>query len=118
MDIGVAREPRTLEHRVALAPWGVQALIHHGHRVWIQSGAGVEAGHPDTEYEAVGGHIVYSRMEVFTRSELVTSVYAPEPQEYDLLRPGQAVFAFWALPTARPEDFRALQARGVTAIAI
>jgi alanine dehydrogenase len=118
MDIGVGREPRAREHRVALAPWGVQALVQQGHRVWIETGAGVEAGHPDADYESAGARIAYSRIEVFQRAELLTGVFAPDPHEYDLLRPGQAVFAFWALPTARPEDFRALQAREVTAIAI
>jgi alanine dehydrogenase len=118
MDIGVGREPRTREHRVALAPWGVQALVDAGHRVWIEAGAGEEAGHTDAAYEAAGARIAYSRMEVFTRAELLTGVFAPEPHEYELLRPGQAVFAFWALPTARPADFKLLQEREVTAIAI
>jgi alanine dehydrogenase len=118
MNIGVAREHGPREHRVALAPWGAQALVQHGHQVWVETGAGVEAGHPDTAYEASGATIVYSRIEVFARSELVTAILAPEPREYELLRPGQAVFAFWAMPTSRPEDFRALQAREVTAIAL
>ncbi len=117
MNIGVAREHGPREHRVALAPWGAQALVQHGHQVWVETGAGVEAGHPDAAYEAVGARIVYSRIEVFARSELVTAILAPEPREYELLRPAQAVFAFWAMPTSRPEDFKALQAREVTAIA-
>jgi alanine dehydrogenase len=118
MNIGVAREHGPREHRVSLAPWGVQSLVQQGQRVWVEAGAGVDAGHPDAEYEAVGAKIAYSRMEVFGRADLVTGVFAPEPGEYDLLRPGQSVFAFWAMPTARPEDFRALQSREVTAIAI
>jgi alanine dehydrogenase len=118
MNIGVAREKGAREHRVALTPWGVQSLVQQGHRVWVEAAAGVEAGHPDAEYEAVGAKIAYSRMEVFTRADLVTGVFAPDPGEYDLLRAGQAVFGFWAMPTVRPEDFRALQSREVTAIAI
>jgi len=118
MNIGVAREHGPREHRVALAPWGTQALVQHGHQVWVETGAGAEAGHPDAAYEASGARIVYSRIEVFARSDLVTAILAPEPREYELLRPGQAVFAFWALPTSRPEDFRALQAREVTVIAL
>jgi alanine dehydrogenase len=118
MNIGVAREHGPREHRVSLAPWGVQALVQHGHRVWVEAGAGDEAGHGDADYETAGGKIAYSRMEVFGRSDLVTGIWAPQPGEYALLRPGQAVFAFWAMPTLRPEDFRALQAREITAIAI
>ncbi len=118
MNIGVAREHGPREHRVALAPWGVQSLIQHDHRVWVEAGAGAEAGHPDAEYEAVGAKIAYSRMEVFARADLVTGVFAPTPAEYELLRAGQSVFAFWAMPTLRPEEFCALQGREVTAIAI
>jgi alanine dehydrogenase len=118
MDVAVVREQRGTEHRVSLAPWGVKALMQNGHRVWVEAGAGAEAGHPDAAYEAVGAKIAYSRMEVLGRGDLVSAIYAPGPHEYELLRPGQVVVAFWALPTARPEDFRALQAREVTAVAI
>jgi len=118
MDIAVVREQRGTEHRVSLAPWGVKALVDGGHRVWVEAGAGVEAGHPDAAYEAVGAKIAYSRMEVLGRGDLVSAIFAPGPHEYELFRPGQVVVAFWALPTARPEDFRALQGRGVTAVAV
>jgi alanine dehydrogenase len=116
MIVAVPREPRIREHRVSLAPSGVKALVQQGHQLLVERGAGLEAGHPDVEYEEAGAKIAYDRMEIFGRAELVTGVYAPGPEEYERLRPGQTIFAFWALPTATPEEFRALQGRGITAI--
>lgn len=116
MDIGIPKEIRGREHRVALAPSGVKALTQAGARVWVQKDAGVEAGFSDADFERAGGTTVYSRSEVFGRSELVVAINAPEPAEYESLVHGQAVVAFWGLPAARPEDFRSLLAREVTAV--
>lgn len=118
MDIGIPKEARSHEHRVALAPGGVKALAEAGHRVFVETGAGAEAGHADSDYEAAGASVVFSRMEVIGRAELLLGVFAPDSPEYDLLRPGQAVTAFWALPAAHAEDLRRLRERGVTAVGI
>jgi len=118
VDIGIPRETRPGEHRVALTPSGVKALVLHGHRVWVETGAGEAAGHPDADYEGAGAVIAFSRGETYARADLVASVFAPLPADYALLRPGQTVFAFWALPTARPEDLRALLERGITAVGL
>jgi alanine dehydrogenase len=118
MDIGVPRETRSGEHRVALTPSGVKALVQHGHRVWLETGAGTGAGHSDAEYQSAGANIAFSRLEPFARAELVASVFAPGPADYALLTREQTVFAFWALPTARPEDIRALLERRITAIGL
>ena len=116
MDIGIPKEIRGREHRVALAPSGVKALTQAGARVWVQKDAGVEAGFSDADFEGAGATTVYSRGEVFGRSELVVGMNAPEPAEYEALSPGQVVVAFWGLPAARPDDFRALVGREVTAV--
>jgi alanine dehydrogenase len=116
MDIGIPKEIHAREHRVALAPSGVKALVQAGARLFVQKDAGVEAGFSDADFGSAGATIVYSRGEVFGRSELVVAMNAPEPTEYEALSPGQAVVAFWALPAARPEDFRALLEREVTAV--
>jgi alanine dehydrogenase len=116
MDIGIPKEIRAREHRVALAPSGVKALAQAGARVWVQKDAGVEAGFSDADFEGAGATTVYSRGEVFGRSELVLGMNAPEPNEYGQLNPRQMVVAFWGLPAARPEDFRALLDREVTAV--
>jgi alanine dehydrogenase len=101
---------------VALTPSGVKTLAQQGHRVWVETGAGIGAGHPDADYQSAGATIAFARMEVFGRAGLVVGVHAVEPREYAALQPGQVVFAFWGLPTVRPEDFRALQGREVTAV--
>jgi alanine dehydrogenase len=118
MDVGIPRETRLRERRVSLTPSAVKALVQHGHRVWVESGAGAGAGHADADYESAGARIAFSRMEAFTRGGVLTAVFAPDPREYELLQPGQVVFAFWALPAARPEDLRALIARQVTAVGL
>jgi alanine dehydrogenase len=84
--------------------------------VWVESEAGLDAGHPNADYESAGAQIAYSRHEVFTRAQLLTTVFAPAPSEYDQLEKDRVVFGFWALPAARPEDFRALMAREITAV--
>lgn len=116
MDIAVPKETRAREHRVALAPSAAKALSQRGHRVWIESGAGLGAGHADADFESAGARVVFSRMEALTRADLVASVFAPEPREYELLHPGQIVCAFWALPAVRPDELRALVAREITAV--
>jgi len=118
MDIGIPRESRLREHRVALTPSGVRTLVQRGHRVWVESEAGTAAGHADSEYQAAGASIAYSRHEVLARGSLVATVFAPDPQEYEQLQKGQVVLGCWALPAARPEDFRALAESGVTAVGI
>jgi alanine dehydrogenase len=118
MDIGIPREARPREHRVALAPSGVRTLVQLGHRVWVESEAGRDAGHANSAYESAGASIAYSREEVLERTELVATVYAPLARDYEHLSEGQVVSGFWALPASRPEDFRALLGRGITAIGI
>ena len=89
MDIGIPREIRPREHRVALTPSGVRTLVQKGHRVWVESDAGLAAGHANAEYQAAGAQIAYSRHEVFARGSLVITVFAPDPAEYELLEQGQ-----------------------------
>jgi len=118
VQIGIPREVRAHERRVALNPSGVRALVHQGHRVWVETGAGAGAGFPDSDYQSAGATVVFGRSEPFLRADLVACVHAPHPSEYELLQPHQIVFAFWALATARPADLQALMARGITAVGI
>jgi len=118
VDIGIPKESSPREHRVAIAPRGVRALTRSGHRVFVETGAGNEVGHADSDYESAGATVVYTRMEVYGRTELVLGVYAPDPAEYELLQPEQAVMAFWALSGARAESLESLRERQVTAIGI
>jgi alanine dehydrogenase len=118
MDIGIPKEKGAHEHRVALTPSGVKALLQQGARVWVERGAGVEAGYSDSDFEKAGATTAYSREEIFARGELVVCIQPPGEKSIEVLRPGQIVVANWALPAARPEDFRALQEQEVTAIGL
>jgi alanine dehydrogenase len=116
MDIGIPKETRPRERRVSLTPSGARVLVQLAHRVFVETGAGAGAGHADAEYESAGARIVFSPAEVYGRAELVVGVFAPPPRHFELLAPGRVVFGFWGLPAIRPEDFRALQSREVTAV--
>ena len=93
MQIGIPKELRARERRVALAPSGVRALVQQGHQVWVEAGAGAGAGFADADYESAGATIVFGRLEAILRSEILACVHAPEPAEYELLQPGQTVIA-------------------------
>jgi alanine dehydrogenase len=118
MDIGIPKETGAHEHRVALTPSGVKALVQAGARVWVESRAGTDAGYSDHDYEQAGATTVFSRAEVFGRAELVVCIQPPGDKARGYLHPGQVVVANWALPAARPEDFRELQEREITAIGL
>ncbi len=118
MDIGIPKENRSREHRVGLTPSAVKALVQEGHRVFVETGAGVYAGHPDEDYERAGAKIAFSRAEAYGRAETVVSILPPEPREYELLVPGQTLLAFWALPLAHRDDLRRLVEKQVTAIGL
>ncbi len=118
MRIGIPKETHAHERRVALTPSGVRALVHEGHELLVETGAGVEAGHADSQYEASGGRIVFDRMEILLRPQLLSCVFPPRPEEFRLLPSGQIVFAFWGLPAAHPEEIATLLASGVTAVGL
>ena len=118
MDIGIPKETRPGEHRVALTPSGVKVLTQRGHRVWVETGAGDAAGHPDADYQSAGATVAFARAETFARGALIAAVAAPDAREYALLHPGQVIFAFWHLPAARPEDLKALLDSGVSAVGL
>jgi len=116
MDIGLVKDTRPFEHRVGLTPGGVKALTAEGHRVYVETGAGAEAGFSDEAYEHVGAIIVYSEDEVLLRSELVLRISPPAPLEYEKFREGQIVLSSWHLAVAPEEQFRRVLERGVTTV--
>jgi len=97
MIIGVLREIKTEEYRVAMTPAGAEVLERHGHRVIVEKDAGIGSGFDDDAYRAAGAEIARSAAEVFERSRLVMHVKEPQPSEYPLIRPGQIVFAYFHL---------------------
>lgn len=115
MRIGVAREIKIQEYRVALTPHGVWQLLQDGHRVLVESQAGAGSGFSDEEYRQAGGELV-TREQLFGEAELVVKVKEPLPAEYDLLRPGQILFTYLHLAPNRPLT-ELLLARKVAAFA-
>jgi alanine dehydrogenase len=115
MKIGVAKEIKTDEYRVALTPAGALELVRHGHDVMIETGAGVGSAFPDEAYERVGARIA-SVDDVWNDCELVLKVKEPIEAEYHRLREGLILFTY--LHIAADEALtRALVDSGVTAIA-
>ncbi|MCP2331569.1 alanine dehydrogenase [Actinoalloteichus cyanogriseus DSM 43889] len=115
MRVGVPRELREGEHRVALAPSGVVELTRRGHQVLVESGAGAGSAFPDTDYLAAGAQVLAGAEEVWERADLVLKVKAPGPAEYPWLRRGQTLFAFLHL-AAEPDLTSALVEAGTTAV--
>lgn len=100
MRVGVLRETKTGENRVAMLPAGVRALVDRQHEVFVQTGAGERSGQPDRAYEEAGAKLAASAEEVIVSSEIVVKVKEPTPTEIDLMRPGQALFDFLHLAPA------------------
>jgi alanine dehydrogenase len=115
MRIGVAKEIKPDEYRVALTPAGALELIRSGHEVSIETGAGVGSAFPDDVYERVGARIV-SVDDVWERSELVLKVKEPIEPEYARLREGLILFTYLHIAADEPQT-RALVASGITAVA-
>src|SRR5438270_11730708 len=116
MLIGVPKEVKTHEYRVGLTPGSVRELVHHGHEVVVETGAGNGIGFEDASYEAVGGRILPSKTEVFAAAELIVKVKEPQPQEAAALREGQVLFTYLHL-AADKVLAQALAKSGVVAIA-
>ncbi|HXC61968.1 MAG TPA: alanine dehydrogenase, partial [Nitrospiria bacterium] len=92
MKIGVPKEIKEQESRVAALPSVVYQLTRLGHQVYVERGAGVGAGYPDKEYEDAGAIMSSVHAEIFREGDLIVKVKEPLPSEYPLLREGQILF--------------------------
>jgi alanine dehydrogenase len=101
MKIGIPKEIKTNEERVALTPGAVQRLVSEGHEVFVERSAGLGAGYSDEEYTSVGAKIVKTHEEVFEAAEMIVKVKEPLPEEYPLLKEGQIVFTYLHLAASR-----------------
>ncbi len=116
MIIGVPKEIKADEARVALVPSGVSAFVSHGHDVIVEQGAGSGSGIPDSAYRAAGASIVRKAKSIWERVELVIKVKEPLGDELTMMQPGQIVYTFFHLASNRPLA-QALKKRGVAAVA-
>ncbi len=95
MIVGVPREIKQDEYRVAMLPVGVEELTRRGHQVLVEVGAGLGSGLPDHEYLENGAELVPGPAEIFERADLIVKVKEPQPQEWPLIRAGQVVFTYF-----------------------
>src|SRR6202048_1861029 len=116
MKIGVPKEIKEQEYRVAVLPSVVYLLTKLAHQLYVERDAGAGAGYPDTEYEQAGAIMSADHAEIFHEAELIVKVKEPLPSEYPLLRKGQILFTYLHLAATRPLT-ETLMRSGVTAIA-
>ena len=116
MIIGVPKEIKEQEYRVAMLPSGVYQLVKGGHQVVVERGAGVGSGYPDAGYEQAGAKLIDSHAAVFSQADLIVKVKEPLPDEYSLLRRGQLLFTYLHL-AANKSLTEALMKSGATCIA-
>ncbi len=102
MIIGVPREIKPEENRVAIVPGGVETLVARGHKVRIETGAGSGSGFSDADYERCGASIATTHEDIFRESELVLKVKEPLPVEYPLLQENQVLFTYLHLAASQP----------------
>ncbi len=116
MIIGIPREIKDNEYRVATTPACVEQLTEEGHEILIEEGAGLGSGISDREFEAAGAALLHDISELYDQAEMILKVKEPLPSEYDRYREGQILFTFLHLAANRPLT-EALLEKKVTAIA-
>lgn len=116
MLVGVLKEIKAYENRVAATPAGVSALVKAGHQVFVEKDAGKGSGFEDANYVAAGATILPNNVAIFAKCDMLMKVKEPLPPEYELFRPGQILFTYLHL-APEPELTRQLVEKKVVAIA-
>lgn len=101
MKIGVPTEIKKGEYRVGLTPEKAAIYVQHGHRVFIQKGAGIGSGYPDSEYVSVGGELLDTAEDIYGIANMIIKVKEPLEAEYPLMREGQIIFTYFHLAASR-----------------
>jgi alanine dehydrogenase len=115
MVIGMPREIKAQGYRVALTPAGVDNLVHKGHRVLLETGAGEGSGFLNRDYEKAGATILKSAGDIWREAEMIVKVKEPLPAEYPFFRPGLILFTFLHLAADKSLTL-ALREKGIVAI--
>src|SRR6187431_2396462 len=116
MILGVPKEIKEQEQRVALLPSGTLQLTKHGHTVLVETNAALGSGYPDADYVKAGAEIVQQAKEVFARADMIVKVKEPLKAEFPLLRRGQILFTYLHLAASKSLT-EALLKSGVTGVA-
>ncbi|MBW2529467.1 MAG: alanine dehydrogenase [Deltaproteobacteria bacterium] len=117
MDIGIPKEVRDLDRRVAIGVNSVAELVKAGHKVYVETGAGDGAGFYDEQYIEAGATIVYSTEEAYKRAQLVCKVATPSLEELDEMLPEQILCCFAHLAAASPQRFQKVLDKRITVLA-
>lgn len=115
MIIGVPKEIKDNEYRVAMTPGGARQLVEAGHQVWVETNAGEGSGFPDAQYQAAGAKVVPTNADAWG-AQMVVKVKEPQPVEYEFMRPDMVLFTYLHL-AAEERLTREMMARGLTGIA-
>jgi len=116
MNIGVVNESSKIENRTGLTPSSVSLLDERGHTVYVQAGAGLKSGYSNEEYTSQGGKIVFTKEEVYGRSDVVLNISPLNEEESELIRPDQILFGFHHLAIAGKKNIEMLMEKKVTVI--
>ena len=103
MKIGIPKEIKPQENRVAITPSGVASFVQAGHQVYVQANAGAGSGFPDNEYVMAGAEILNDAKEIYAIAEMILKVKEPLEAEYDLLRENQIIFTYLHLAPDLPQ---------------
>ncbi len=101
MLVGVLKEIKTKENRVAMTPAGVEQMVARGHKVFVETKAGEGSGFSDAKYEKAGAAIAGTPKEIYDQCEMVMKVKEPLPVEYPLMRSGQVLFTYFHFAASR-----------------
>jgi alanine dehydrogenase len=113
MIIGVPKEIKKDEYRVALIPVGAETLVKQGHKVLVEKGAGEGSGFKDREYRDAGASIVKDVKNIFKRSDMIIKVKEPQPSEIKMSREGQILFTYFHFAASRPLTTGMLKSKSV-----
>ncbi len=116
MIIGVPKEIKTNENRIALVPAGAELLVGAGHTVYVEQGAGLGSGFPDEAYAAAGARLAPTAEEVWAKAEMIMKVKEPIAVEWPRMRPGQVIYTYFHF-AASEELTRAVIDAGAVAVA-
>lgn len=111
MIIGIPKEIKVAERRVAMTPQGVDALVSYRHHVLVERGAGEGSGFSDKEYEKAGGIILEKREDLWSEAEMIVKVKEPLGPEMGIMRPGQILFTFLHLAANRELTLKLIERR-------
>ena len=116
MHIGVPKEIKNHEYRVGLTPNSVNEAVRHGHKVWVESNAGVGIGCSDGDYKKAGAEVITTAAEIFDKADMIVKVKEPQAGERKMLREGQILYTYLHL-APDPEQTKDLIASGAICIA-